>query len=112
MKNCEILSRVILFRLRQTCSKADVYSNLLLLMVNLCEYRVDNDRPVCSHLVTLKDWLPDVALQNGKCLQRMTLLSPIFYISCFAEDDIDLLVNEFEQMNEQQSSSDEVELTD
>jgi hypothetical protein len=32
----------------------------------------------------------------------MTLLSPIFYLSCFAEDDIDLLVTQFEKLNDQE----------
>jgi hypothetical protein len=47
------------------------------------------------------DWLPNVAQHDGRSLQRMTLLSPIFYLSCFAEDDIDMLVTQFDQINEQ-----------
>ena len=52
--------------------------------------------------MALDDWLPAVALHDGKSLQRMTLLSPIFYISCFAEDDIELLVAQLEKINEQE----------
>jgi hypothetical protein len=60
--------------------------------------------------VTLNDWLPIVALHDGKSLQRMTLLSPIFYISCFAEDDIDLLVTELEKINEQEQDDEVINL--
>lgn len=56
--------------------------------------------------MTLSDWLPKAALHDGKSLQRMTLLSPIFYISCFAEDDIDLLVAQLEKLNEQEQDDD------
>ncbi|CAF4352892.1 unnamed protein product, partial [Rotaria sp. Silwood2] len=107
MKVCEILVRTILYRLRQTCSQANIYINLLSLLLNLCECRNGNDRPVCTYLVTLNDWLPQVALHDGKSLQRMTLLSPIFYISCFAEDDIDLLVSQLEKINEQEQDDDD-----
>ena len=100
-KACEILVRTILYRLRQTCSQPNVYISLLSLLLNLCEFRNGNDRPVCTHLVTLNDWLPQVALHDGKSLQRMTLLSPVFYISCFAEDDIELLVTQLEKLNEE-----------
>ncbi|CAF4955766.1 unnamed protein product [Rotaria sp. Silwood1] len=106
MKACEILVRTILYRLRQTCSQANIYINLLSLLLNLCESRNGTDRPVCTYLVTLSDWLPQVALHDGKSLQRMTLLSPIFYISCFAEDDIDLLVTQLEKINEQEQDDD------
>ncbi|CAF0754547.1 unnamed protein product [Rotaria sordida] len=106
MKTCEILVRTMLYRLRQTCSQANIYINLLLLLLNLCESRNGNDRPVCTYLVTLNDWLPQVALHDGKSLQRMALLSPIFYISCFAEDDIDLLVTQLEKINEQEQDDD------
>ena len=105
MKVCEILVRTILYRLRQTCSQANIFLNLLSIFLKLCECRNGNDRPVCTYLVTLNDWLPIVALQNGKSLQRMALLSPIFYISCFAEDDIDLLVTQLDKINEQEQDS-------
>jgi hypothetical protein len=36
----------------------------------------------------------------------MTLLSPIFYISCFAEDDIELLVSQLEKITEQEQDDD------
>jgi len=108
LKSCEILVRTILYRLRQTCSQANLYINLLTLLLTLCECRNGNDRPVCTYLVTLNDWLPQVALQDGKSLQRMTLLSPVFYISCFAEDDIDLLVTQLEKLNEQEQDDDDV----
>jgi len=36
----------------------------------------------------------------------MTLLSPIFYISCFAEDDIELLVTQLEKITEQEQDDD------
>ncbi|CAF0803432.1 unnamed protein product [Adineta steineri] len=106
MKTCEILVRTILYRLRETCSQANIYINLLTLLLNLCECRNGNDRPVCTYLVRLNDWLPQVALLNGKSLQRMTLLSPVFYISCFAEDDIDLLVSQLEKLNDQEQDDD------
>ncbi|UJR33767.1 hypothetical protein I4U23_021194 [Adineta vaga] len=106
MKTCEILVRAILYRLRQTCSQANIYIKLLTLLLTLCECRNGNDRPVCTYLVKLNDWLPQVALQNGKSLQRMTLLSPIFYISCFAEDDIDLLVTQLDKMTDQEQDDD------
>jgi len=102
IKICEILVRTILYRLRQTCSQANISLNLLSIFLTLCECRNGNDRPVCTYLVTLNDWLPIVALHDGKSLQRMTLLSPIFYISCFAEDDIELLVTQLEKINEQE----------
>ncbi len=108
LKTCEILVRTILYRLRQTCSQANLYINLLTLLLTLCECRNGNDRPVCTYLVTLNDWLPQVALQDGKSLQRMTLLSPVFYLSCFAEDDIDLLVTQLEKLNEQEQDDDDV----
>jgi hypothetical protein len=38
----------------------------------------------------------------------MTLLSPVFYLSCFAEDDIDLLVTQLEKLNEQEQDDDDV----
>ena len=107
LQSCETLVRTILYRLRQTCSQADLYVKLLALLLNLCECRNGNDRPVCTHLVTLADWLPKVALHDGKSLQRMTLLSPIFYISCFAEDDIDMLVAQLDQINEQETTDDD-----
>ncbi|CAF0747485.1 unnamed protein product [Adineta ricciae] len=102
MKTCEILVRAILYRLRQTYSEANVYIRLLTLLLALCEYKNGNDRPVCTYLVGLNDWLPQVALQNGKSLQRMTLLSPVFYMSCFAEDDIELLVTQLDKINDQE----------
>ncbi len=101
LKSCEILVRAILYRLRQTCSQANTFINLLSLLLTLCECRNGNDRPVCTYLVKLNDWLPQVALHDGRSLQRMTLLSPVFYISCFAEDDIDLLVTQLEKITEE-----------
>ncbi len=109
-KFCEIFVRTILYRLRQTCSQANIYLNLLRIFLTLCECRNGNDRPICTYLVTLNDWLPIVALHDGKSLQRMTLLSPIFYISCFAEDDIDLLVTELEKINEQEQDDEVINL--
>jgi hypothetical protein len=109
-KTCEILVRTILYRLRQTCSQANIHINLLSLLLKLCECRNGNDRPVCTYLVTLNDWLPQVALHDGKSLQRMTLLSPVFYISCFAEDDIELLVSQLEKINEQEQDDDVISL--
>ncbi|CAM4739569.1 unnamed protein product [Rotaria magnacalcarata] len=106
MKACETLVRSILYRLRQTYSQANNFTTLLSLLSTLCESRNGNDRPVCTYLVTLNDWLPEVALHDGKSLQRMTLLSPIFYISCFAEDDIDLVVAQLEKINEQEQDDD------
>jgi len=102
LKTCEFLVRAILYRLRQNCSQVNTYTTLLSLFLTLCDCRSSNgtDRLVCTYLVTLNDWLPSVALNDGKSLQRMTLLSPIFYLSCFAEDDIDLLVKQFDQINE------------
>ena len=79
------------------------------MLLALCEYKNGSDRPVCTYLVGLNDWLPQVALQNGKSLQRMTLLSPVFYMSCFAEDDIDLLVTQLEKINDQEQD-DEVKI--
>lgn len=103
---CEILVRAVLYRLRQTCSQANVYTDLLRVLLTLCECRNGNDRPVCTYLVGLSDWLSSVALQNGKSLQRMTLLSPVFYISCFAEDDIELLVAQLDKVNEHEQDDD------
>lgn len=100
---CEILVRTILYRLRQSCSQADIFINLLSIFFKFCECRNGNDRPVCTYLVTLHDWLPTVALQNGKSLQRMTLLSPIFYMSSFAEDDIEYLVTQLDKITDQDS---------
>jgi hypothetical protein len=88
-------------------SKADLFVKLLSLLLNLCEYREGNDRVVCTHLTTLPDWLSASALADGKSLQRMTLLSPIFYMSCFAEDDIDLLVAQLERISEKQGNEDD-----
>lgn len=110
IQSCEIFVRAILYRLRQSSSEADVYLTLLSLLHTLCDYRHGTDRPICSYLVTLHDWLPKVALIDGKTLQRMTLLSPVFYISCFAEDDIELLVAQLEKLAEQETENDDEEV--
>ena len=36
----------------------------------------------------------------------MTLLSPVFYISCFAEDDIEFLVTQLEQIKDPEQDND------
>jgi hypothetical protein len=38
----------------------------------------------------------------------MTLLSPVFYLSCLAEDDIDLLVTQLDKISEQDQDDNDV----
>ncbi|CAF0795705.1 unnamed protein product [Didymodactylos carnosus] len=110
MISCERLIRAILYRLRQQCSLPEQYTRLLHIFVILCEYRSiqnKNERIVCTYLTTLNDWLPKVALTDGRTLQRMSLLGPIFSISCFAEDDIELLVSQLTNIDSERASAGE-----
>lgn len=57
-------------------------------LVELCDIRVAQSRPICQLLVQLENWLPEeITKAAGKEFSRICFISPFLRISVFAEDD-------------------------
>ena len=67
-------------------------------LVELCDIRVGQLRPICNLLVQIENWLPEeITKSAGKEFSRICFISPFLRISVFAEDDIKVVDKYFSE---------------
>uniref|UniRef100_A0A8C4QBJ8 Ubiquitin conjugation factor E4 B n=1 Tax=Eptatretus burgeri TaxID=7764 RepID=A0A8C4QBJ8_EPTBU len=83
----------ILQGLSQACQESslsnDGFKYPLMALAELFEVKVGNSRPVCNLMSSLPSWLPESETRGvGRELQLLSCLGPVFSLSPFAEDDV------------------------
>uniref|UniRef100_UPI00358E0FF2 ubiquitin conjugation factor E4 B isoform X2 n=1 Tax=Myxine glutinosa TaxID=7769 RepID=UPI00358E0FF2 len=83
----------ILQGLSQACQESslsnDGFKYPLMALAELFDVKVGNSRPVCNLMSSLPSWLPEAETQGvGRELQLLSCLGPVFSLSPFAEDDV------------------------